>query len=158
MNSYSVKQVADMLKTNPETVRRWIRSGKLIAQQDSRKGGNIIYESALREFVKTTPKYAGTTAALLLGTAAISTAFVGGLVASKIAAEEQLKKAHISAEDIEKFILAEIESKRKAINTKKKTIIQLETEVHNEEKRVSELQCLLENLKTDSVGRIENEQ
>ena len=158
MNTYSVKQVADMLKTNPETVRRWIRSGKLIAQQDSRKGGNIIYESALREFVKTTPKYASTTAALLLGTAAISTAFVGGLVASKIAAEEQLTKAHISAEDIEKFILAEIESKRKAISTKKKTILQLETEVHDEEKKVSELQSLLENLKSDSVGGVENEQ
>ncbi len=51
MKSYSVKQVADLLKTNPETVRRWIRSDKLAAQQDSRKGGNIIYESALQEFV-----------------------------------------------------------------------------------------------------------
>ena len=69
-----------------------------------------------------------------------------------------MKKAHISAEDIEKFILAEIESKRKAISTKKKTILQLETEVYDEEKRVSELQNLLENIKTDSVGGAENEQ
>lgn len=157
MNTYSVKQVADMFKTNPETVRRWIRSGKLIAQQDSRKGGNIICESALREFIKTTPKYASTTTALLFGTAAVSTAFVGGLVASKIAAKEKLKRAHISAEDIEKFLLVEIESKRKAINTKKKTILQLETEVHNEEERISELQSLLEKLKTGSLGGLENE-
>ena len=56
MNTYRLKQVADMLKTNPETVRRWIESGNLIAQQDLRKGGNVICESVLRGFVKTTPK------------------------------------------------------------------------------------------------------
>ena len=113
-----------MLKTNPETVRRWIESGNLIAQQDLRKGGNVICESVLRGFVKITPK---------------------------------LEKAHISTVNIEWFILDGIESKRKAIHTKKKTIFQLETEVHNEEKRVSELQSLLENFKTDSVGGVENE-
>ena len=29
MESYSVKQIAEMLNTQPETVRRWIRNGKL---------------------------------------------------------------------------------------------------------------------------------
>ena len=33
MNTYTVKEIADMLKTNPETVRRWIRLGKLEADQ-----------------------------------------------------------------------------------------------------------------------------
>ena len=37
MDTYSVKEIADMLNTNPETVRRWIRSGKLEAIQESRK-------------------------------------------------------------------------------------------------------------------------
>ena len=35
MDTYSVKEIADMLNTNPETVRRWIRSGKLEAIQES---------------------------------------------------------------------------------------------------------------------------
>ena len=34
MDTYSVKEIADMLNTNPETVRRWIRSGKLEAIQE----------------------------------------------------------------------------------------------------------------------------
>lgn len=55
--TYSVKQIADMLGTNPETVRRWIREGKLKAIQVSRKSGNIITESELKRFLKATPKY-----------------------------------------------------------------------------------------------------
>lgn len=47
MDTYSVKEIADMLNTNPETVRRWIRSGKLEAIQESRKGGNVVTKSML---------------------------------------------------------------------------------------------------------------
>lgn len=31
MKSYNVKEIAEMLNTNPETVRRWIRDKKLDA-------------------------------------------------------------------------------------------------------------------------------
>ena len=157
MNSYSVKQVADMLKTNPETVRRWIRAGKLVAHQDSRKGGNIIYESALQEFVKSTPKYAGTTAALLIGTAVISTALIGNIVANKITTEKQIKAAQISSDDIKRFILVEIESKQKAIDTKKKTIQQLKSEVYSEERKIAELQDLLKPFSAPLNGDLKND-
>ena len=59
MSDYSVQQISKMLKTNPETVRRWIRSGKLSAVQESRKSGNLVSEEALKSFMKSTPKYAG---------------------------------------------------------------------------------------------------
>ena len=58
MDTYSVKEIADMLDTNPETVRRWIRSGKLEAIQKSRKGGNVVTKAMLDAFLKTSPKYA----------------------------------------------------------------------------------------------------
>ena len=45
MKTYSVKQIAEMLGTNPETVRRWIRGDKMKAVQVSRKGGNVITEA-----------------------------------------------------------------------------------------------------------------
>ena len=51
MDTYSVKEIADMLNTNPETVRRWIRSGKLEAIQESRKGGNVVTKSMLDAFL-----------------------------------------------------------------------------------------------------------
>ncbi len=52
-----------MLNTNPETVRRWIRAGKLAATQDSKKSGNIISSDSLQSFLQSAPKYAGMVAA-----------------------------------------------------------------------------------------------
>ena len=46
MKTYNVKEIAEMLNTNPETVRRWIRDKKLDATIVSKKGGHIIYEAA----------------------------------------------------------------------------------------------------------------
>ena len=60
MQFYTVKQVAETLKTNEETVRRWIRTGKLEAIQNSKKEGNLISADALNKFVKETPKYTET--------------------------------------------------------------------------------------------------
>ena len=52
MKTYSVKDIADMLNTNPETVRRWIRAGKLKADQTSRKDGNMVREDDLYKVVE----------------------------------------------------------------------------------------------------------
>ena len=68
METYSVKQIADMLNTKPETVRRWIRTGKLSAEQSSRKNGNVINEKDLQKFLKSSPKYAGVIAGVTVGT------------------------------------------------------------------------------------------
>ena len=71
MKTYTVRQISEMLNTNPETVRRWIRDKKLNAEQSFRKDGNIITEEALQRFLKSTPKYAlrvgvGAAAAMLV--------------------------------------------------------------------------------------------
>ena len=58
MKTYSVKDIADMLNTNPETVRRWIRAGKLKADQTSRKDGNMVREDDLYKYLRSTTKYA----------------------------------------------------------------------------------------------------
>ncbi len=48
---YTVGQVAKLLGVNKETVRRWIRSGKLeVGSLGSRKGGYLITQSALDVF------------------------------------------------------------------------------------------------------------
>lgn len=73
MDTYSVKEIADMLNTNPETVRRWIRSGKLEAIQESRKGGNVVTKSMLDAFLKTY-KYAGIATGLLASPVGLTTA------------------------------------------------------------------------------------
>ena len=54
---YNVNDISVILSVNPETVRRWIRDGKLKATQDSRKEGNVIFKKDLRAFLKSKPKY-----------------------------------------------------------------------------------------------------
>ena len=53
----NVYDIANALDVNPETVRRWIRSGKLKAEQNSKKEGNVITMEAFKDFINI-PKYA----------------------------------------------------------------------------------------------------
>ena len=50
----SVRMVAELLHTNEETVRRWIRDGKLKAEISSKKKGYTISAEQLAEFLKST--------------------------------------------------------------------------------------------------------
>ena len=57
MNMYNTKEIAGLLDVNEETVRRWIRYGKLKAERSSKKQGNIVYEKDLFNFISDKPKY-----------------------------------------------------------------------------------------------------
>ena len=56
MSSYSVIDVAAMLKVNEETVRRWIREGKLTATLKRGRGGSSIELEDIINFVNRTPR------------------------------------------------------------------------------------------------------
>lgn len=49
---YTVAQVAELLQVNPETVRRWIRSGELRGLGLGDKAGYRIEQSDLRDFIE----------------------------------------------------------------------------------------------------------
>ena len=130
MNTYSVKEIAEMLNTNPETVRRWIRDKKLDATIESKKGGHIIYEAALQEFLRSSPKYASIAKTSIAGAAVLSTVVVGGLVAAqKLIDLDQLKKARISTQDVILFLQGEIQKSQDAIKSKEATIHQLQKQL-----------------------------
>lgn len=57
MSMYNTKELSELLDVNEETVRRWIRSGKLKAERSSKKQGNIVHEKDLFDFVSDKPKY-----------------------------------------------------------------------------------------------------
>ena len=57
MSMYNTKEIAGLLDVNEETVRRWIRYGKLKAERSSKKQGNIVYEKDLFNFISDKPKY-----------------------------------------------------------------------------------------------------
>lgn len=118
MKSYSVKEIADMLHTNPETVRRWIRSGKLKAVDDSKKKGEnkVILESALDSFLKTSPKYVGAiVGSLAAGPGLIAGGLVGTanvLLAAKKVEEQQISRARVSEDSLYAFVAAQIAEER----------------------------------------------
>ena len=153
MKTYSVKEIAEMLNTNPETVRRWIRDKKLDATIESKKGGHIVYEAALHEFLKSSPKYAAAAKASLVGAAVgaavLPTVMVGGLIAQKLIDAEQLKKARISNDDVINFLRGEIKKYTDAIKTKKETIHQLQKQIETDQSQIAEFQKLIESLSVE---------
>lgn len=153
MKTYSVKEIAEMLNTNPETVRRWIRDKKLEATIESKKGGHIVYETALHEFLKSSPKYAAAAKASLagvaVGAAVLPTFMVGGLIAQKLIDADQLKKARISNEDVINFLRGEIMKFTEAIKAKEDTINQLQKQIETDQLQITEFQKLIDSLSVE---------
>lgn len=149
MKTYSVKEIATMLSTNPETVRRWIRNKKLDATISSKKGGHIIYETALLDFLKSSPKYAATAKASLMGAAVMSSVMLGSLVAQKLIDVGQLKKARISTKDTIMFLQGEIQKCQEAIISKESTIKQLQKQIETDEAQIVEFQKLINSLSVE---------
>lgn len=145
MKVYNVQQISKMLKANPETVRRWIRSGKLDAVQDSRKSGNLVSEDALKAFMKTTPKYSSLISTLFAPTAFVLPVALGGLVSSVMAAFYGQKQSSITPECIERYLKKEIEKTNHSIKTKKNAICKLDEEIKMEKKKIEEYTYALEN-------------
>ncbi len=109
---YTVKDISSMLKVSEETVRRWIRDGKLEASRGIGKQGNKISEEQLHTFVANNAsvtqknslsfdsKTAAVTGALLgLGISPITSAPLGAaaFLSSKIL--NSYKKTEDSVED-----------------------------------------------------------
>lgn len=54
---YTVKNIATLIGVHDETVKMWIRGGKLKATMRSKCEGYIITDDALNEFLKMHPSY-----------------------------------------------------------------------------------------------------
>ena len=152
MKTYSVKQIAEMLNTNPETVRRWIRNKKLKAVQESRKGGNVVTEAELERFIRETPKYFSKVS-MVAGMAMISPiaslgAITSGIMASAILGFCEGKSTddvRIRAEDFKEYLEENIVKIRKALERKRELIKQTEAEIEDLSKRVDQYTFLLEH-------------
>lgn len=140
MKTYSVKEIADLLGTNPETVRRWIRNGKLQAVDNSKKKGvdKVILEGALNAFLKTSPKY---TATLTLGAGAATLGVLGmanTILAVRKAKEQELAKTCVDVDSVYAFLATRIREERIKLEallndrTELDQKIQIETDLLNQ--------------------------
>ena len=135
-----------MLNTNPETIRRWIRDKKLDATIVSKKGGHIIYEADLRNFLNSSPKYASKAKASLAGATVLPTVMTAGLIAQKLIDKEQLVKAQISNKDIIDFLRGEIKKYNEAIKMKENAIYQIQKQIQDDQLKITEFQKLVDKL------------
>lgn len=156
METYSVKQIAEMLKTKPETVRRWIRNGKLYAEKSSRKEGHVVTERDLNNFLKSSPKYAGIAAGIVGATVMTPIAAIpvmGGIAATYLAAsrkEKSFDDESFSKEDVKRYLTEEINRRNQSISQKLVTIEQLQREIVFDQQQITECNFIL--------GQIEREE
>lgn len=150
MDSYTVKQVAQLLKTNEETVRRWIRSGKLTATLTSKKGGHIISSDALNVFVKETPKYAPILAVSLAATGFTVSAVIGSVIGGLLAVADRNKK--VTAKDVESFLKKKISAQEKSLEKKEAQLQKLQEEIEQDRKGLAKYQYALENLDLEEIA------
>lgn len=167
MKTYSVKEISEMLDTNPETVRRWIRAGKLKADQASRRDGNMVKEDELYKYLRSTTKYAGVAAgmaasnSLLALTTVIGAGVAGvlvGLLAGKSPKNE--RDVRILSDDVEKSIKANIAESEEVIEKKKAAIAELQAEISKEQQQIVDCHMALEHLADalETVRLNENEE
>ena len=163
MKTYSVKQIAELLKTNPETIRRWIRDNKLHAVQESKKGGNIITEDELRRFLQESPKYLeriptskGAELAMLPAIVSVMPVFplAAGAVLTTLLAVSKGKKGaeqaeiRLSAKEIRKMLHDKIEETQEAIQYKQELILQTKAEIEALSEQMEQYEYLLANEET----------
>ena len=145
MKKYSVNEVAKMLNKNPETVRRWIRDGKLEANLPSKKQGHVITEQMLDTFLANSPQYAKQIDSLVkipIGTIAVASTMIGSFLTKQYLKNDRIKNAEVSIEEIRKLIDEDIAERKASINKKTKAIVALQKEVDEEKARIVELELL----------------
>lgn len=153
MKTYSVKEISKMLKINPETVRRWIRDGKLEADISSKKEGHVIYKSKLEEFINSTPKYAGLVGTLFgsspaLGVTSVALGLLGGVLASRVDSE-RLDGARIPPEVVIEYLTNEILIQETFIEKKNKEIEVLQEDIKATEQKIEQLKLIIKQATED---------
>ena len=142
MKTYTVKEIAALLQINPETVRRWIRDGKMGADITTRKSGNVISEDAFNAFLKSFPKYE----AIKSNTLLLSAATILGYTISQLVETSNDANRGRSVSDLKKRI-GELQ---KSISVKEETIKQLESEIAESKNQLRALQSAIEALQSNN--------
>ena len=161
MKTYSVKDIADMLNTNPETVRRWIRAGKLKAAQASRKDGNIVREDDLYKYLRSTTKYAtiatglAATNPFLALTTTVGAGVLGAIVTSlAVKSPKNGREVRILSDDVKRTLKKNIAESKETIERKKAAIAELQAEINKEQQQIRDYETALEHL-SDAMSAVE---
>ena len=160
MKSFTVKEISELLETNPETVRRWIRDGKLLADQSSKKEGNVVSAGAFGAFLESTPKYASKASENIarnemMNPSVLTLSFIAGLsvgAVSAILAKMLLDKRNdkeapaVSFENLLRYIKECISDCEKSIEQKKEDISRLTESLNNDQRELENYKAVLKKI------------
>lgn len=161
MKTYTVKEIAELLGANPETVRRWIRDGKLQAVTNSKKKGEnkVILERALNDFLKTSPKYAATLAAhFTLGVEATALGILGvtnAALAVWKAKEQELEKTRVGVDSVYAFLATRINEERIKLEALLNNRAELDKKIQIETDLLNQLLDSLNELSDATVNQLQ---
>ncbi len=156
MRLFTVQEVAEKLGTNPETVRRWIRTGKLEAVQNSRREGNMITEEMLRSFLNNYPKYAATWSRTMG-----ENALPGLMANASMSIHRQELVAVLTAYSGKKLTKAELQNRAQdiidqqsaSIMRKEELVRRLQSQIRQEREELEETRSYLDVLKNAGTIR-----
>lgn len=145
-----MQQIADMLGTNPETVRRWVRKKKFgEVEQASRKDGNVISEDQLMRFLESAPKYVGKLASDLatispfLGIATIAGTVAAGAIIGYNSANS--KEPAITSDGLQQYLKNNIKEMMKLVKTKELLIQNTNKEIEELKFKINQYESILNN-------------
>lgn len=159
-DEYTVNEVAEIFQTNPETVRKWIREGKLKATPgNSKKEGIRIDDSSIQNFLDDNSKYSkkaltSATAALLTGGFAIP-AF---LMVKAYQENQALASAIINSSDLLGMLKDEIAHEKDAISEILQGISLLEDEIQKKEKRIDSINHMISEISGNNTSENQNKE
>lgn len=154
MKKFTVKEISELLDINPETVRRWIRSGKLSADQTSRKDGNFITEEALKTFLEHAPKYISVATASLFLPSTVGISALAAVLFSEDIAQCVKFASNVSKntkEDAVSQLEKEISAHKKSIEEKQVAISKIQEEIDQINKKVNVLTDMIDSIKKHMV-------
>ena len=158
MEYYSVKDIAELLSVNVETVRRWIREDKLKAERGSGRQGSKVTSEALKEFLEgnkglitsIASSTLGITSTTLLGAAGIMAGIVSPLSAVTIAGMSWLSILKLKGKDKKEIrvqlLEKELELENLAMNLKNE-IASRQNELELIENQIAKLKEILHESK-----------
>jgi excisionase family DNA binding protein len=158
MKTYNVEEIAKITGTNDETVRRWIRSGKLPNSSALTKGeSKVVSELDLMKFLRQTPKYMNRVMdnfskyvnknkeTVLIG---VALGMIGGGILALLLDDDE-EKDELQIEASKMAISTEIKLSQGEIEKKKEEIKRLNEEISKEQEYLNILEKRRTNLNAE---------
>ena len=150
--SYTVKQIAELLGTKEDTVRRWIYDGKLATEIHSKKTGHAISSTELARFLKDKPKYAARMAGAALASPVALSVVVAGLLGGIMAIADSKAETRVTADDIKKSLDKKIADLEKQLAEQQTQLKQLNQEIAAKQEMLDRYVMTAKELDLDMIA------